>query len=271
VDYENSLTTFFKSFIDDRLATIGLVTIENEEDSGNNYREHGDCTDGNLAQCDATAAATASDYAAQLLRAVTIAHGFGLKVANGGFSSSGIDLWYWYYLYHLGLYYEADQYALYAFAGVNDDGAKASNLPSLADPNHATFPGNPAAYLHMMQITDMVALIKASGIDYVSVHFLSGGPFPGPKYNALQALVQAVRLPPVSDAIGIKQDDAGTTWGVLDMGPKLGMPIASWFGGAPQEMGIDRAFAIADPVFGHLNDLGHLYHCVIVPTATNCP
>lgn len=120
------------------------------------------------------------------------------------------------------------------------------------------FGGNTLAYLHMLQINEMVKALKATGIDYISVHFFNRGPYPGPKYNAIQAIVQASGLPPVSDAIGIKSNDALTTSGVLGVGPTFGMAVTSWFG-APTTMSGDRAFPIVDPATGDLNALGAIY------------
>ncbi|MBA3810732.1 MAG: hypothetical protein H0X27_03625 [Caulobacteraceae bacterium] len=255
--YTNLLNPFFTTFASD----IGLVTVENEQDGPNDYREHGSCSSDSTL-CPMVALDTTDDYIRQLGWAVLAAHAYGLKVANGGFSSSGVDLWYWFYLYNGGQQYAADQYALTAFSGSNDEGAKASDLPTAQDPSRQIFGSNIPAYLHMLQITDMVPRIKGTGADYVSVHSLNRGPYPGPKYKALQAIIQASGLPPVSDAVGIKSNDAPTTEGVVGIGPTFGMTVTSWFGAPERDDMSDHAYPIAKDD-GTLNAFGKIYQAII--------
>ncbi|MGI8839752.1 MAG: hypothetical protein ACR2F8_03040 [Caulobacteraceae bacterium] len=222
---------------------ITWITVENEPDSGLNYQQQPPGLDPNVrdnsqAIADATAAAWIAQLglAAQAVTAWNLANpGHApVQLGAGGISSSGLKLARWYFLWTGGFRAQADAFAALAFAGANDDGVKASDLPTVAAPTRTIFAANTLAWTRTLQTWAMLRAIRRSGVRCFCQHLFGRAVDMAPQLDAFQWVCKFVGLPAISDAIGQKDETVLNTVAVASVAEIAALALCSWFGATPK-------------------------------------
>jgi hypothetical protein len=173
-----------------------MVVVENEENVSENWT------------------GTPEQYGDMLEAACAAAHDRDILCTNGGLLSGAVTYFVYQHLLDSGNAAEASSYADRAFEGFQ----------------HATLagPGGPAKVAGLAaRVQDFLMADRASGADYVNIHWYVADP------QALAETVAAVRdvtgLPVVSNETGQRDEDPATTTGVLQEAVRLGLPYLIWY------------------------------------------
>lgn len=257
-----------KAYLTRYIGRIAWITAENEVDNGNNYSRQitpgvrasdAEIADRSLSQQIATN--TTISWVAHMKLADEAVKEWNadnptavpVKFSPGGISSSGLKEGFWKYLFDEGQLTRADTYAAFAFAGVQEDGARASDLPTVLNPTKPIFESNTSAYLHTLQVQAMMNSFTLIGCKTFSCHLFGRLADMTEGLEALRwAWQHSGAAAVVADAIGIKDSNVGAIAGVANVG-MFGPSLVSFFG-AVEKIG-DNADPIAN-ADGSLNALG---------------
>ncbi|MBA3811686.1 MAG: hypothetical protein H0X27_08620 [Caulobacteraceae bacterium] len=210
-----------------------LVNIQIEIDAGVFY------------QSQATAAATATAYLAQLKAAADVCHSTGAYVGqnrhyligDSGISSSGTNFAYWNYLWGLGDHSPgnaADVFKAVGLIGPSQgvDGTDARDqVPDAANPTRGIFAtaGQADRLTQLTLVNLLLSGLKATGIDYINVHaFWYFNDF-SLKQDAVQWVIDTVGLPAMTNAWGQRDRDPQTTRAMYAAARKLRMNWLFWY------------------------------------------
>jgi hypothetical protein len=186
-----------------------VVAIENEETADKFYT------------------GTPEQYLAELAAAVPVAHAHGVKIADGGLVSAGVQLATWADLWTYTGCAAADQYAAQAFPWSRIGGQVITDLPSCADPNHPILGTNAKASQLLSDTNTLIAGFRSIPIDYVNFHWYQSTP------EAMKTTVEFLRRATgkqvVTNEIGQFDTSPTTVSSLLDMTAMLHIPWVTWF------------------------------------------
>lgn len=222
---------------------ICVVTIENEEGSGNNVQQYIDGGGGvpaipteaqleDPAQSQAIGEFSADLLITQMTTAADAIHDLNaafpnrrpVVVAPGGIASSGVEYYNWFRLYDDGntdTCEAAAAYANYAYQGVDSEGDKTIDLPNCDYTEPGPYPGrdlygnDPEKLRELYQTVRLVDRMNETGMDCANVHVFGGHIDMGPQLRATKNVLQAFNMSPppgstkpcwMSDAIGQKDN-----------------------------------------------------------------
>jgi hypothetical protein len=200
-----------------------LVTIENEETADKFY------------------AGTPQQYLDQLRIAIPVVHQRGVKIADGGLVSLGVQLATWYDLWHRGKHSAADSYAQLAFPDSRAGGAIIDDLPNSSHPNRPILAHTPKAKETLDDTLTLIAGFRGLNMDYVNFHWYQSTP--AALVTTVSYLRRATGKPVVTNEIGQFDLSPQTMLGLLDRTATLHIPWVIWFGsdGGGGAMGLVNA------------------------------
>jgi hypothetical protein len=173
-----------------------LVVIENEENTQNFY------------------AGSAEEYGAQLRVACEVAHDLDTPCTNGGLLSGSVAFLVYQHYVDIGAADRAADFARRAF-----ERWQMNRLQSFGGPQWIE------ARVH--EVSEFLAVYRPAGADFVNFHWYVADP--EALEEAVDYLQEVTGLPAVTNEIGQRDTDPGTTTGVLTRVRDLGLPYAVWF------------------------------------------
>jgi hypothetical protein len=173
-----------------------LVVIENEENTRNFYL------------------GSAEEYGAQLRVACTVAHDLDIPCANGGLLSGSVAFLVYQHYVDAGQRDDADSFAGRAFEPWQM--------------NRLRSPGGPEwIQARMGEVRGFLAEYPAAGADFVNFHWYVADR--QALEEAVAYLQDATGLPAITNEVGQRDLDPGTTSSVLSGLRELGLRYAVWF------------------------------------------
>lgn len=173
-----------------------LVVVENEENTPNFYT------------------GTAEEYGGQLRTACEVAHAVDTQCANGGLLSGSVT-WFVYQQYlDKGELEKATSFAQRAF--------EPWQMNRLRSPE-----GPEWIQARAREVGEFLATYGPAGADFVNFHWYVSDP--EALSEAASYLREATGLPAISNEIGQRNLDPGTTTSMLAGVRNLGLPYAVWF------------------------------------------
>jgi hypothetical protein len=173
-----------------------LVVIENEENTQNFY------------------AGSAGEYGAQLRAACDVAHDLHTPCTNGGLLSGSVALLVYQHYVDTGQTDRAADFARRAF--------------ERWQMNRLQSPGGPQwIAARVREVGEFLAVYGPAGADFVNFHWYVADP--QALGEAVDYLQEVTGLPAVTNEIGQRDTDPGTTTGVLAGVRDLGLRYAVWF------------------------------------------
>lgn len=210
-----------------------LVNIQIEIDAGVFY------------QPQATPAATAAAYLAQLTAAADVCHSTGAyagqnrqyPIGDSGISSSGTNFAYWNYLWGLGDHgpgNAADVFKAVAFVGPSQgtDGTDARDqVPDADHPTRGIFAsaGQADRLRQLTLVGLLLAGLRATGIDYINIHAFWYFEDFTQKRKAIQWVIDQVGMPAMTNAWGQRDRDPQTTRAMYAGARELQMNWLFWY------------------------------------------
>lgn len=173
-----------------------LVVVENEEDTEKYF------------------SGTATEYAALLSAACVEAHQRGIKCSNGGLLSGSIA-----YLVH----------QHYLDVGETDRAKSFGDraFERFQTVRLSTESGRASVRQQVERLEGFISTYASSGADYLNFHWYV--PDADALAESVRYLEELSGLPAITNEIGQRDDEAGTTRALLEQVRDLGLPYAIWF------------------------------------------
>ena len=169
-----------------------IAVIENEESNKNYY------------------SASAADYITELKAAITVMHSYGIPVANGGITSTGLNYLVWQDYMNRGMTTQANDFKKRMKVGINSTTTK-----------------DRAAFIQVL-ITNFVTM----DIDYVNFHWYSNSAADAQGLGeAIDYLKRATGKTVITNEIGQYDQDPVTLTSTVQMCKNYAFPFVIWYSG----------------------------------------